>query len=409
MNTAAAIGFPAKGFEITRPIELTCFALCVAQAVCLATALVHGYWVYDSGGQLLASDFVNVWAAGRHVLDGHPAVAYDIALHKDAQVAALGHPFEGAFPWIYPPTFLFPAATLAIAPYVAAYTIWVSLTFAAYLGVMRGIVGGNVGIFLACAYPGILSNFMVGQNGFLTAALIGGALLLMQRRPVVSGCLLGLLSFKPHLGVLVPIALLASGRWSVMSAAAITTVALGAMSWLTFGTAPWEAFFHGLQTAYQSTLADGGADWAKLQSLYGAIRILGGGDQLARALQCALSGLAAVMVFAVWRGRASFDVKAATLVTGALLATPYIFLYDLVALAVAMAFLLRAGSVTGVLPGEIGGLGMACLLVLVFPIATLPVGFAAVLVVAILVARRILTAQNNATRGATGDAAIPAA
>ena len=267
------------GFQITRPVELTCFALCVAQAVYLVAAFVQGSWIFDSGGQIIATDFVNVWTAGRHVLDGNPAAAYDVAIHKDAEVAALGHPFEGEYPWIYPPIFLFPATALALVPYLAAYAIWVVLTFAAYVAVVRGIIGSHVGIFLACAYPGILSNLVVGQNGFLTAALIGGALLVMPQRPLVSGCLLGLLSFKPHLGILVPIVLIASGRWTVIGAATAVTAALAAASWLAFGTAPWEAFFHALSPI--AGAADGRADWAKLQSVFGAVRMLGGSEALA--------------------------------------------------------------------------------------------------------------------------------
>ena len=80
---------------------------------------------------------------------------------------------------------------------------------------------------------------------------------------------------------------------------------------------------------------------------------------------------------------------------GSLLATPYLFLYDLVALAVAMAFLLRQGWQRGFLPAEMPGLGLACLLVLAFPLFTAPVGFAAVLLVSALIARRSLRAWCN--------------
>src|SRR5712672_2650690 len=152
MATDAVSSDRAAGFQITRPVELTCFALCVAQAVYLVAAFVQGSWIFDAGGQLIATDFVNVWTAGHHVLDGNPAAAYDVAIHKDAEVAALGHPFEGEYPWIYPPTFLFVATALALVPYLAAYAIWVVLTFAAYVAAVRGIIGSHVGIFLACAY-----------------------------------------------------------------------------------------------------------------------------------------------------------------------------------------------------------------------------------------------------------------
>lgn len=126
--------------------------------------------------------------------------------------AALGHPFEGYFGWHYPPVFLFVAAALATLPYTTAYVLWTFGTFPAYLVAVRAIVGERSGYFLAAAFPAVLCNFIVGQNGFLTAALLGGGLLLLAEAPILGGVCLGLLTFKPHLGLLVPIALIASGH-----------------------------------------------------------------------------------------------------------------------------------------------------------------------------------------------------
>src|SRR5262245_715499 len=206
-HTTAA---PVPGFSLPRPVELTCFALCVANVAYLAASLVQGSWFVGPDGQVIATDFVNVWAAGRHVLEGEPAAAYDVARQKVAEVAALGHPFEGEYPWIYPPTFLFAATLLALLPYLTAWATWMVVTFPAYVVAIRGIVGDRSGFLVACAFPGIVANFMVGQNGFLTAALIGATLICMERRPVLAGVLLGLLTFKPHLGILFPLVLIAS-------------------------------------------------------------------------------------------------------------------------------------------------------------------------------------------------------
>ena len=86
------------GFQLTRPVELTCFALCVANAVYLAASFVQGSWLIDPNGQAIATDFVNVWAGGRQALDGTPQAVYDVAAHKGAEDAALGHGFEGDIP-----------------------------------------------------------------------------------------------------------------------------------------------------------------------------------------------------------------------------------------------------------------------------------------------------------------------
>lgn len=377
-------------FHLARPVELTCFALGVAQAVYLAASFVQGSFLVDPQGHAIATDFVNVWAAGRQVLDGNAAAVYDNVIHKTAEAAAVGHPFDGHYPWIYPPTFLFAAALLACLPYVQAQVAWTLLTFPLYAAAIRGIVGDRIGLLLACAFPGILANAMVGQNGFVTAALFGGALICMERRPLLAGCLIGLLSFKPHLGILFPVVLIAGGHWRVIGAAAVTVALLFAASTLAFGIGAWQAFLQALPIASHASLTDGLANWAKLQSIFGLVRMIGGSDALAWTLQAMLTTAVAVLLAGIWRSRISFEIKAAALVAGALLCTPYLFMYDLVALAVPMAFLLHGGPEDGERTGEMIGFAVASLLILIFPLVKAPVGLAAVLIVAGLTARRTL-------------------
>jgi hypothetical protein len=384
-------------FQLTRPIELTCVALCIAQVGLLAALFFEGDWLLDQAGQVIATDFVNVWAAGRTVLDGHPAaVVYDVALHKSAEEAALGHGFAGKLPWNYPPTFLLAAAALALLPYLAAQVIWLFSTFPAYVAMVRAIIGHRVGVLFACAYPGILPNVMAGQNGFLTAALLGGCLATMQRRPLVAGCLLGLLAFKPHLGILFPLVLIAGSLWRVMAAAVATVAVLVGASVLAFGVNAWEAFAGALPVVSQTTLSEGGqGDFGRMQTMFTLVRWLGGAESLAWALQIFLIILIAVLLSLMWRSRICFELKAAGLATGALLATPYLFLYDLVVLAVPMAFLLRVGGQGGFLPGEMPALGIACLLIISFMVVKVPVGLAAILVVALIIVRRVLVLHRS--------------
>jgi arabinofuranan 3-O-arabinosyltransferase len=392
MTVAVTHAEHPTGFHLTRPVELTCFALCVTHTVYLATSLVQGSWLVDPAGQAIATDFVNVWAAGRQVLGSQPTAVYDVALHKAAAVAAVGHPFDGHYPWIYPPTFLFPATLLALLPFLPAQLAWIALTFPAYAAAVRGIIGDRVGLLFACAFPGILANAMVGQNGFVTAALLGGALLFMQRRPLLAGGLIGLLSFKPHLGILFPLVLIAGGYWRVIGAAAVATAMLVAASSAVFGIDTWGAFIDALPLASQTSLTEGRADFAKLQSIFGLVRMFGGSDGLAWTLQMTLAAGSALLLMAMWRSKLSFDLKAAALVTGTLLCTPYLFIYDLVVLAVPMAFLLRGGR-NGDVPGEMPGLAAAALLLLAFPLVKAPVGLAAIVVIAALIARRALLAS----------------
>ena len=354
----------------------------------LAASLLQGQWLADPSGQPIATDFVNVWAAGRQTLAGESAAVYDVALHKAAEVAAVGHDFDGQYPWLYPPTFLFVAVSLALLPYVTAAAVWLVFTFPAYLMVVRAIVRHRLGMLLACAYPGLLANAVVGQNGFLSAALLGGALLLLPGSPIIAGCLIGLLAFKPHLGILLPIVLVAGGHWRAIAAATATFGLLALSSWIAFGPDAWMAFFQSLPTASQSTLEQGRAEWGKLQSAYGVVRMMGGTSAIAWAVQGVLAGAVAVVLAALWRSKASFDLKAAALAAGIVMVVPYIFLYDLVILAVVMAFLLRASGEAGPTPGEMRVLAIAGLLIVIFPLVKAPTGLAATMVVAFLIIRR---------------------
>lgn len=383
----------AGGAPLQRPVELTCFALIVAYTVYLVVCFWQGSWLVAPDGGGVPTDFVNVWAAGRLVLEGHPAAAYDWPTHKAMEVVALSRPFDGYFGWHYPPVFLFVAAALSLMPYTAAYLLWTFGTFPAYFAAIRAIIGERAGHMLAAAFPAVLCNFVVGQNGFLSTALLGGALFTLVQRPILSGVLLGFLTYKPHLGLLIPIALIAGGYWRTFFVAGAVAALMAAASWGAFGTATWQAFVANIGHTSQAFLSDGWADFGKLQTAFGLVRTLGFSEPAAWSVQIVVALIAAVAVAALWRSRASYDIKAAALGAGALLATPYLYTYDLVVLAAPLAFLFRLGRARGFLAYELAGMGAACMLILIFPFVTAPVGVAAVLIVAGMIARRALAGR----------------
>jgi arabinofuranan 3-O-arabinosyltransferase len=392
--------YPAHGAEAPLPrlVESICLAVVIAEAAFLVGSLLKGTWLFAPHGGWVDSDFVDVWAAGRLALAGHAAMAYDWPTHKLAEDSALGHGFDGYYGWHYPPTFLFVAAALASLPYAVGYLVWTFGTFPLYLTAIRAIINNRVAYLLAAAFPPVLANFFVGQNGFFSAALFGGTLILIeQRRSLLAGVLLGLLTYKPHLGLLFPIALVASGQWRVFVTAGIVAALLAATSWLVFGGDAWLAFVGHIGQSSQAVFAEGKADWSKLQTAFGLVRSLGGSEMLAWAVQAVVALIAAVAIALLWRSHAPYEIKAAALGTAAMLATPYLYLYDLTVLGVPIAYLLRLGRAQGFLRHEIGAIGLACLLILIFivPFVKVPLGFAAVLIVAALIARHAnFTALN---------------
>jgi hypothetical protein len=170
----------------------------------------------------------------------------------------------------------------------------------------------------------------------------------------------------------------------------IVAALMALASLLAFGTDSWQAFFANIGHTSHVFLSEGQADLSKLQTAFGLTRTLGGNEALAWTVQIALALAAASVIAVLWRGRVADEIKCAALGIASMLATPYLYTYDLVILAVPLAFLIRLGGKRGFLPHEVPGIGLACALILIFPFVKEPVGFIAVLVVGALIARRAL-------------------
>ncbi|WP_456620262.1 MULTISPECIES: glycosyltransferase family 87 protein [unclassified Bradyrhizobium] len=374
---------PAVGRHGAVPAALLniSFVLAIVTLAYFPTAYLTHVWIFGADGRGIPTDFVNVWAAGRLALEGHPAQAWDWDIQKQVELALLKQDFVGHFAWHYPPPFLFVASLLAQFPYSAAFIGWAAFSMLPYLAVMRAIIGRNAGLVLAVGFPAAFINILVGQNGFLTASLIGGMLYLMPTRPVLAGICLGLLSYKPQYGLLFPLVLIAAAEWTVLVTAATVAAAIAAVSWLAFGTESWQAFFHWIPMFSQAFLTEGRAPWFKMQSIFALVRYLGGTEQLAWIFQWVLTASLAVVLVVMWRSRLPYALKAAMLAAATLLTTPYLFMYDLVVLAIAIAFLIRAGLDDGFARHEVMALLCVFALLATFLFLGQPVGFPAILIV----------------------------
>ena len=381
---------PAVGRPGALPATLLniSFVLAIVTLAYFPTAYLTHVWIFGADGRGIPTDFVNVWAAGKLALEGHPAQAWDWDIQKQVEVAKLGKDFVGYFAWHYSPPFLFVASLLAQLPYKVAFIGWVVVSFLPFLVAVRAIVGSNFGYLLALAIPMAFINALVGQNGFLTAALIGGALYLIPIRPVLAGICLGLLTYKPQYGLLFPIVLIAAGHWRVFISAGVTAVVLATASGLAFGTESWLAFFHWMPKFSQAFLTEGKAPWWKLQSIFSLVRYVGGSEPLGWAFQWVLTASVAVVLALMWRSRVPYTMKAAALAAGTLLTTPYLFMYDMMVLAIPIAFVVRIGLKSGFRAYELPALGAVVALIVCYMFTGIPTGFGATLVVAALILRR---------------------
>lgn len=399
MTTPLHLTPPGRG-QIPPALVTMCAVLAILQIVFFPLYYGRG-WIFEDNGLGSPTDFVNVWSAGRLALEGHPAWAYDWDIQKKIQVAVLGRTYPGNFAWHYPPPFLFIAAILAKLSYPVAFIGWACVSAIPYLVAMRAIVGRPFGLLLALGFPVVFTNVLVGQNGFLTAALIGGMLVLLPTRPVLAGICLGLLSYKPQYGVLFPLVLIAAAQWRVFVPAAVTTIALVLLSWLAFGTESWQAFFKWMPMFSQAFLVEGRAPWGKMQSLFALVRYFDGSETLAWTLHWMLVAAVAVSLIWLWRSNERYEWKAAALAVGAVLATPYLFLYDVMVLAIAIGFIVRVGLSEGFLRHELPVLGFAIVLLVAYQfLGAAPTGLGASLLVGCLIAARI----GDSYRAGSGDA-----
>jgi len=412
----------------------------VAVAVLLASAAGFLYLVVtatggvDLQGRPIGTDFSNVYAAGTYALEGNPVAPFDSVQQYAREQAIFGAatPFYG---WHYPPYFLFVAAALAWMPYGLALFVWQAITLGLYLLAIRAILSSFRGarsaspesiatgpqgpapntslwrrwlwipdsryaasgmtmdwLLLALAFPAVLINVGHGHNGFLTAALLGGGLVSLERRPLIAGILFGLMAYKPQFGLMIPIALAAGGYWRSFAAAAVTAVLLTLTTTLVFGVQVWHAFFVGAEFTRTVVLEQGDTGWHKIQSIFSWARMWGAPIPLAYAIQGAATLVFAMASAWLWHGKAPYPLKAAGLCLAAILATPYTLDYDMMVLAPAIAFLAADGMARGFGPWEKTALAALWLVPLVartVPQVTLiPLGVPVMLTMFVLLLRR---------------------
>ncbi|WP_257166477.1 glycosyltransferase family 87 protein [Bradyrhizobium sp. SRS-191] len=388
MADKSVAAIPSQRPSVPRSLFVVCFALACINAAFFPAGLSSGIWIWGADGLGIPTDFVNVWAAGKLALQGHPALAWDWDVQRQLELDLLKQDFPGYFAWHYPPPFLFVAAFLAQFPYITGFAGWVYASFVPFALAMRAIVGRGFGVLLAAGFPALFSNALVGQNGCLTAALVGGTLYWLPVRPVLAGICLGLLTYKPQYGLLFPIVLIATQRWTAVVSATVTALVLAAASLVAFGLDSWQAFFHWLPMFSQAFLTEGKATWWKLQSLFSLVRYFGGSEALGWTFQWVLTAAVAVVLVTLWRSRLRYSLKAAALAIGLLLTTPYLFMYDMMVQAIAVAWLVRLGLHDGFRRYELPAFGCIAALQIAFMLTGIPLGLAANLMVGGLVLAR---------------------
>ncbi len=329
---------------LTRERLLLAGAACAFATIVLLALDLTTYFDFPgltkADGEHFGRDFVQFWSSAKFAAAGAPAAAYILQPHQRIdQVFA------------YPPIVMLLCRPLAELPYLPAVLIWGAPGLVLFVVTLSRLVGWESAVFAALGTPAAALNLYLQQNGFYTAVLIGGGLMLVESRPALAGILFGMLCCKPQLAILLLPALVAGRHWRVLMLAALTGAGLSLASLVLFGPQTWIGFF-GRTAAQNSWMAQAVPAWSWMPTVFAMMRLIGVTSHVAYALQGISTILAGVGVVLLWRSNATVAIKSAGLVTATFLATPYAWDYDAVVLAFAAAWLAREASHSGFLPWE---------------------------------------------------------
>jgi hypothetical protein len=359
----------------------------VAYALSFAWRTLHHQWFVLPDGNMRCIDFGWMWLSGKLAASGEAARIFDYIAFSTIQLAFYGPescPHFNRF--YYPPTFLFFTFPLRWLPYLVAAAAWIAVGLALYETAVYTIVSRRAALIAAATPFFVAVNIDMPHTGLLTAALIGLSLVFLERRPWVAGIFLGLLTYKPHFGLLFPLALFASRNWRALGSAATTAAILGLGAAVAFGYEGWVSFVDAL-TDRSSSLAPGAEVELRLHSIFGFLHWTGAGPGVAWGGQLAVSAAVAVAICALWARPIPFNLRAASLCVGSVMVSPYVMFYDLCILSFAVAFLVKEGLSHGFLPGE------RTAILLCWPALLLvktPIGAVVSLVLAFLCSRRVM-------------------
>lgn len=296
--------------------------------ICVYLARIH--WSHASVPEPMSQDMAPIWSAARLAAHGHAIDAWHFpTLFAGEQLAIpTMNAADGMLLWLYPPTMLLFVLPLGWLPYLLALMLWLGVTYLLFAATIRAIVQREAALLCALAFPGAFLTVIIGQTSLFTATLAGFGLLMLNRRPVVAGVCFAMLTTKPQMAVLFPLALLCAGQWRALAAWAATLVGGFALTTLAFGIGSWVAFVHGINDAYQIVGA-GHVKLARMPTVFALATLAGWPAYVARGLQLLSAAAAAIAVVYAWRGACSYALRAATLACACLIVSPYLYDYDL--------------------------------------------------------------------------------
>lgn len=296
-------------------------------------------------GTRFGVDFLAFWSAGHLALSGEPEAAYDMDRLLDAsQLAIPGN--TDVFVFSYPPTFLVALMPLSALPYAAALALWSLIGIGIFTWSMRRLSHRLATPWMILAFPGVFLNLVQGQNGLITAGLLGLGLSDLEERPIRAGVWFGILAFKPQIAVLIPLALIAGRAWRALTSSVLVGATSLFLSWILTSWSTFERALSSLSLAV-SLLEAGRLRWDKMPTAFASAFSLGASIDTAHVIHLIIAALALLVTAYHWHRFGFNRPTGAMLATATLLTSPYLTDHDLAILAIPIVLLTIEGTKSG--------------------------------------------------------------
>jgi hypothetical protein len=307
------------------------------RTLAIAIAGIYAFLALREWASAFASptftDYLSYWTAGKFALSGSPATAYDVAAHRAFEISLVG--VQGKMlPFPYPPPFLLLVTPFSVLPYAWSLIAWVIVTLIAFAIASRRVID----LPYAMSHPSVLVNALIGQNGFLTAAIFTQGTCLLRKRPFVGGGVLGILIIKPQLALLLPIAVVAARLWPAIAGALASSVAFLLLSVAFLGTNVFAGFLKMLPL-YAEMMRQNTWSWNSFVSVFAFLRYFGVDQAIALTVHAVVAAAAAALTWIAWSR--NWKEQVPILAAATLLIPPYLLTYDALLMIIPMGFWLK--------------------------------------------------------------------
>ncbi len=359
--------------------------------------------ILDNPDMVLGGDFVAFWAAGRETLAGQMAALYApdgmfkaISTHRPELTE-----LSASLSWQYPPHSTLIFSPMGYLPFAHAYILWCICGIVAYSFALKQLNVPPKALIALLTSSVVYCAWLTGQNGLFTATLLMVAVLFMDKRPVMAGLAAAMLTVKPQLGLLLPIAYLAARAWVPLITASLASLILWGASALIAGPDVWFAFF-GSVLNVGGLVETGLMPLFKMVNVFSTLRLAGLPTEFAGPASLALFMAVAGLIFWVWQRTQDLELRFASIGVCTLMVAPYAFFYELTFALPAVFIIAKRGYTSGWLTYERLTIAILILLSTLLPGPEIRSGislaFVCLLITACLVFRRLIAELRAPSR-----------